>query len=278
MILLIIAIILAIVSLVVYFNMKRLRYGNLTLITGGVKTGKTQLAVALAVKTYRKQYRKWKRACRRARRRFEPIPEQPLLYSNMPIGKPGMKYVPLTTDMILRKVRLRYGSVVLLNEVTFIAGSADFKSDEVNEALLAFFKLCAHELRGGYVFCDTQAPQDLHFAVKRSLSTYYHIYRRVTLPLVSLLWMRENMLVDGEHTVALDTQTDTQDTPSEGGKKLYFRLVLNKWWKYYDRYSYSSLTDSLPVADGLIEVKSQKIGTLVRVKHYIERMVKNGKK
>lgn len=78
-----------IITIVIASHFKKLRYGNLVLITGGVKTGKTQLSVALAVKQYRKQLAKWRRTCRKARRRYEPLPEKPLLYSNMPIGRVG---------------------------------------------------------------------------------------------------------------------------------------------------------------------------------------------
>lgn len=264
-IIIILAIIAIIVTALVLYNLKRLRYGNLTLVSGGVKTGKTELCVALAMKQYKKQLRKWRKSCKRARLRYEPLPEKPLLYSNMPIGKKGFKYAPLTTELITRKERFRYGSVVYFNEVSFIAGSKDIKDEELNDTLLQLFKLCAHETKGGYFFLDTQSPQDMHYTVKRSLSTYYYIYRRLTLPFVSLLWMRENILVDGDNTVAIDTQIDTQDSIADGGKKMYFRPILNKWWKYYDQYAYSALTDDLPVADDTVEIiNNKKVEVLTR--------------
>lgn len=188
----------------------------------------------------------------------------------MPIGRKGDKYAPITLDLMTGKKRFRYGSVVYFNEVSFIAGSKDLSDEEINDYLLKFWKLCAHETRGGYFFLDTQSPQDMHYTVKRSLSTYYHIYRRVTLPVVSFIWLRENMLVDGENTVAIDTHIDPQDSVLDGGKKMYFRPILNKWWRYYDQYAYSALTDDLPVEDALVDIESQKVNDLLRIKHLLK--------
>lgn len=279
MILLIIALVLAAIGVIFLFSrIKRLRYGNLTLITGGVKTGKTELSVALAIKCYRKQYRKWRRDCKQAIKRFQTPPEQPRLYSNMPIGKPGMKYCPITLDHMTGKTRFAYGSVVYFNEISFIAGSSDFKDDEINDYLLKFFKLCAHFTKGGYFFIDTQAPQDTHFAVKRSLSTYLTIYKRITLPFVSILWVRENILVDGENTVALDTQVDQQDGKIDDGKPFYVLPLLNKWWKYYDRYAYSFLVDDLPLGADEVLVRSQKCNMLLRIRDIVKKGEKHGNK
>lgn len=278
MIIFIIAIIAIVVAVCVWSHHKRLKYGNLTLITGGVKTGKTQLAVALCFKQYARQLKKWRKACRKARARYEPLPEKPLLYSNMPIGKKGFKYAPLTLDLVMGLKRFRKGSVIYYNEASLIAGSKDIKDEELNDHLLKFFKLIAHITEGGYLILDTQSPQDVHYTVKRSLSTYYDIWSRITLPVVSLIWLRENKLVDGENTVAIDTQVDTQDSVLEGGKKKYFRLILNKWWKYYDQYAYSTLVDGVPCEDSITEiVDEKKMHNLIRCKD-IKEALKGGKR
>ena len=266
MILFVILLVVAIVvTIVVASHFKRLRYGNLVLITGGVKTGKTQLSVALAVKQYRKQLAKWRRACRRARRRYEPMPEKPLLYSNMPIGRVGDGFAPLTLELVTLQKRFRWGSVVYYNEASLIAGSKDIKDEVLNDHLLKFFKLCAHFTMGGYVFLDTQSLPDVHYTVKRSLSTAYDIWYRITLPFVSLIWLREMKVVDGDNTVAIDTQIDPQDSVLEGGKKKYFRIIRNKWWKYYDQYAYSAQVEHLPVGADVVRVtRDKKVRNLVR--------------
>lgn len=270
-----IIIILLIAFAILYFcvltYIKRLKFGNLTLISGGVKTGKTMLSVCLVMKQYRRQIRKWSRQCRIAKRKYLPYPEKPLIYSNMPLK---CEYVPLTLDLITGKARFRYGSVVYFNEMSLIAGSKDIKNEVLNDWLLRFFKLCAHETHGGYFLIDTQSPQDMHYTLKRSLSTYYFIYKSIKLPFFNLIWMRENILVDGDNTVAIDTQTDPQDSVSEGGKKMYFRLIRHKWWKYYDQFAYSILTDNLPVLDKTEKPKKDnlKIRFLVRCKDIIKNI------
>ena len=266
-----IAVLLVIFWVCVLSYIKRLKYGNLTLISGGVKTGKTMLSVCLVRKQYKRQMRKWRRACRKARRKFKPLPEEPLIYSNMPLK---CDYSPLTLDLITGKERFRYGSVVYFNEMSLIAGSKDIKSEVLNDWLLRFFKLCAHETRGGYFIIDTQSPQDMHYTLKRSLSTYYFISKKIWLPFFNIIFLRENLLVDGENTVAVDTQTDPQDTIAEGGKKWYFRFISHRWWKYYDQYAYSSLTDDLPVADAVIQgtPETLKVRFLVRCKDVLKAL------
>ena len=254
-----------VVLLLVWRSIKRLNYGNLTLISGGVKTGKTMMSVWLVKKQYKKQVRRWRWKCLAARVKHREQPEKPLIYSNMPLA---LEYSPLTLDLITGKTRFRFGSVVYYNEMSLIAGSKDIRDEELNDFLLRFFKLCAHETHGGYFFIDTQSPQDMHYTLKRSLSTYYFIIRKVQIPFFNLVWMRENLLVDGENTVAIDTMTDPQDNVLEGGKKQYFRLVPHSVWKLYDQYAYSVLTDDLPVSCDMEKPKRKdlKIRGLIRCK------------
>lgn len=263
--------ILLILALIVWIMVasyaKRLRYGNLTLVTGGVKTGKTELCVKMVFTQYKRQLRKWRWKCFKCWLFRKPKPEKPLIYSNMPIGKAKKhSYVPLTLSLIKREERFAYGSVVYFNEVSFLAGSKDIRDEDINDILLQLFKLCAHETKGGYFIIDTQSPMDMHYTIKRSLSTYYNIVRRTTLPFISFLWLREQVLVDGEHSQAIDN-TDPDDAKHEGNKPLYFLPLLNRWWKYYDRYAYSVLTDHLPVANNAIKVtKNKKVTGLVRLR------------
>ena len=81
--------------------------GALMLITGGVKCGKSTLAVATAINEYKSRLRKTK-----IRNFFGHLfhsktykdIEEPLLYSNIPLSVP---YVPLTLDLLLRKRSFR---------------------------------------------------------------------------------------------------------------------------------------------------------------------------
>lgn len=260
----IVLVLLTVLGVCLYVS-NNVRHGDLTLITGGVKTGKTHLSVALAEKDYHRALWKWRIRCLRAYALFETLPEKPLLYSNMPLGKLGDCYVPLDIDLITGAKRFRYGSVVYYNEASLIAGSKDIKNEELNDHLLRFFKLCSHATRGGKVILDTQSPHDVHYTIKRSLSTYLEIWRAVKLPFVTLMWVRENKLTDGERTEAMASDGKDYTAFRSFGQILDFHVVSHKWWRYYDRYAYSALTDHLPVQDNTVRIgKSKKVSTLVR--------------
>lgn len=255
------------------------RHGDLTLITGGVKTGKTHLSVALAEKDYKRAMWKWRLKCLKAYARFEPLPEKPLLYSNMPLGKRGDLYVPLDLDLITGAKRFRYGSVVYYNEASLIAGSKDIKNEDLNDHLLQFFKLCSHATRGGKVILDTQSPHDIHYTIKRSLSTYLEIWRAVKLPFITLMWIRENKLTDGERTEAMTSDGKDYTAFRSFGQILDFHVVSHKWWKYYDRYAYSALTDALPVGDDVVAIgKRKKVDSLVRCRDILTAIREKGGK
>ena len=85
-------------------------------------------------------------------------------------------YVKITEDLLLRKVRPRFGSVIFIDEASLVADSQLIKDMELNETLLLFNKLIGHETKGGCVIYDTQCISDVHFSIKRSLSEYFYIH------------------------------------------------------------------------------------------------------
>ena len=110
---------LLILILFLYFKfVKHIRCGCLTLITGGVKTGKSTLSVATSIREYRITLFRWyirKFFCKIFRK---PIPEMPLYYSNVPIKVKN--YHVLELDHLLRKKRLNYKSVVYIQEAALV--------------------------------------------------------------------------------------------------------------------------------------------------------------
>lgn len=270
----IIILVLAVVGLLVMaYTGNKVRHGDLSLVTGGVKTGKTHLSVAMVVHDYNRALWRWRIACIKAYLRFEPLPEKPLIYSNMPIGRSGDTYVPLDIDVITGVSRFRYGSVIYYNEASLIAGSKDIRDEDLNDRLLQFFKLCAHETRGGRVILDTQSPHDVHYTIKRSLSTYLEIWKAVKLPFVTLMWVRENKLTDGERTESMTADGKDYTAFRSFGQLFDFHVVSHKWWRYYDRYAYSALTDHLPVSDTCVTVgKSRKVSELVRCRDIVNAL------
>ena len=246
------------------YKMRIPKCGNMILVTGGVKTGKTTLSVHLVKRIWKKQKTKAKISnailfCLRwipkfRKKQYKPMP---LIYSNIPLSIP---YVPLTKDMLERNERFVYGSVIYCCEASLIADSMCFKDAYVNEQLLLFNKLIAHETRGGYIIYDTQSIADNHFAVKRCLSSYFYIHHAIKIPFFVLMYVRE--LKFSEDNSAVNTFED------DASENLELVIVPKKVWKLFDCYCYSALTDHLPVADKPVKAKSLKAKNIVSFKNF----------
>lgn len=233
--LIIILVILALVLLSVFFKLPKM--GTVVMITGGVKTGKSLLAVHTVLRKYRWSLVRWHIKCFFSFLFRRDKPEKPLLYSNVPLGVP---YVPLTEDLLTRRTRFAYKSVIYVCEASLVADSMSFRDMELNERLLLFNKLIGHETRGGMIVYDTQCINDNHYAVKRCLSNYLYIHSAIKwIPFFVLLRVKEYIYSDDKTTVNVETQD------IEESMKLV--VVPKSVYKKYDCYCYSILTDSLPV-------------------------------
>lgn len=234
----------AVIAIVLYFKFFKLpKFGCIAMVTGGVKCGKSMLSVWLAVRKYKKQHRKWRVKCffikliNAVFRKSLQFPEEPVLYSNVKLA--GVRYTLLTTDMILRKVRPAYGSVVYVQEASLLADSMYFKDMTVNERLLLFNKLFGHETHGGYLIYDTQSIADNHYAVKRCLNSYFWIHHNIKIPFFVVLYVRE-LFFSSDDSAINTFETDVEDT-------LKLIVIPKRVWKMYDAYCYSAFTDDLPV-------------------------------
>lgn len=254
----IILIICFVVGFLIWFYLKkckRLKYDTLTMVTGGVKTGKSTLTLHLAYKQYKKQLKKYNFQMKVAKfLHCEFDKEKPLFYSNIPLA---FDYVPLDMDLMLRHKRFAYGSVIYCDESSLLADSMDCKDKFTNEMLLLFNKLIGHETGGinsksigeGYLFYDTQSIGDNHFSVKRCLTRYYWIYQTIKfVPFVILMRVREMAYQDGMDNVTNQFSEDVVDT-------MRWVIVPKSIWKKFDKCCYSYLTDNLEVASNVVDGK-----------------------
>lgn len=242
-------ILLAILGLLLFFffkfgkHFKVPKIACVSLTTGGVKSGKSTFSVYLAISTYKRIHRRWK-----FRKFFQnlfgkPIDEEPLLYSNIPLGVP---YVPITLELLQRKVRPRYGSVAYVNEASLVCDQMLYKDEELNERLTLFNKLFGHETNGGYLVYDTQCIGDVHYGVKRSLSNYFYVHHlEKRIPFFLVAKVREERYSDDNSTV---TNTYNEDVE----ENLKTVLIPKSIWKKFDAYCFSVLTDNLPVSDNVV--------------------------
>lgn len=229
------------------------KVGALCLISGGVKTGKSTFSVALVMSNYKRVHRRWK-----IRKFFcellgKEVEEEPLIYSNIPLSVP---YVPLTEDLLTRKKRFRYGSVIYVCEASLVADSQMIKDMDMNNRLLLFNKLIGHSTKGGMIIYDTQSTMDVHYSVKRCLSEYFYIHHLFKwLPFFMIAFVREERYsADG---VVINSYNDDVE---ESLKKV---ILSKSTWKKFDRYCYSTMTDDLPVVDNVVHTTDLKARKLI---------------
>lgn len=241
-----------------------------SLTTGGVKSGKSTFSVYLAISTYKRIHRRWK-----VRKVFQtlfnkPIDEEPLLYSNIPLSVP---YVPITLELLQRKIRPRYGSVAYVNEASLLCDQMLYKDDELSERLTLFNKLFGHETCGGYLVYDTQCIGDVHYAVKRSLSNYFYVHHlEKRIPFFLVAKVREERYSDDTGTISNTYSEDVEEN-------LKTVIIPKSVWKKFDAYCFSVLTDSLPVSDNVLkgstDLKAREIVSFRKFKTIQINEVKN---
>ena len=274
-ILIIALLILLLVAIFIFKHLKRLHFNNVVLFTGGVKSGKTTLAVYSACKQYKRnlrsfKFKKW--LCKKFKKvkmfkKWDNL-EKPLLYSNIPLAVP-FGYVPFTNDLINRLERFNYGSVCLLSEASLIADSFDYKDKVFNENLKLFCKLFAHETKGGYLFLETQSLSDLHYNFKRVNNSLYWILYKIKIPFFVLFRVKEVAVNDSDVNVATLIDNDTD--------KNKFVIVPKKTWQKFDCYTYSILTDNLKRETNLViknkndSLKTSDIITIKGVNYYEQK-------
>lgn len=231
------------------FQFKRVKLNTINMFTGPQGTGKSALSLFFALNKYRKQLFNYYISmffnyCLSNFYKFIYI-EKPLFYSNIPLSFP---YVEITKDLLLRKERFNYKSVVWLDEMSLIADNYDFKDLDFNYNIKMFFKLFRHETKGGYLFINTQNIEDNHYIIKRSINQYLYIHHKLRLPFFSICWVKE--LTNIENTQNINTN-DFEDG-------LKWLIMSNKTFKYYDTYCYSILTDTLKPIFNIIKTKFLK--------------------
>lgn len=283
-----VAIALTILALWLYFKFFKLyKPKNVIFVDGAPGAGKSYFTVQLAIRLYKRNLRRWKVCkvvyrCLRAIARFFKSqrfvdkfqdPEMPLLYSNIRLK--GVSFVKLTKEILFRQKRVAYKSVVLMDEFALIVDQMQYKDPELNERLTEFFKLYRHESRGGYIVANSQSTSDMHWSFKYVLSDYLYIHHRTKFPFVTALSVQEMAYVadkDGGNIINVRT-SDIEDTCK-------VMLVLNKYYRAYDCYCYSVLTDNLVIENKLLtldkgdSLKDEDILTLKKFHFYDENLGK----
>lgn len=234
------------------------KFGSLCVVTGSLKTGKTTFSLHLAYKTYRRNLRRVKVRNFFAKMFSKPLEELPLFYSTIPVGFP---HVRVTTDLLERRERFAYKSVVWIDEASLLADSQLYKDTELNAKLLEFCKLFGHETKGGCLFLTSHCLSELHMSMRRVSSEYFYTNGLMSwLPFFMVVTVREERY--SEDGAAINTyDSDVEDTMK--------RVIIPKRvWKKFDCYCYSVMTDDLPVAQDVVEADTLKCEEVVSFSPY----------
>ena len=233
----ILLIVLAILLIVILIYSRCPYIGCLTLITGALKSGKTLMGLRCALRKYKSALLKWRITCLWRRLIRKPEPEKPLFYTNIAVA--GVEFVPVTLDILYRRVRIARKSVMFLSESSLIADSMKFKDALRNEEICLFFKLYGHESHGGKCIIETQNVLDNHYAIKRCLTFYYNIDANFSLPFFKLVRFYKVFYSDDDsvkNVVSLNSSVEYS-----------YMLIPKSMFTRYDSYTYSWLTDDLPL-------------------------------
>lgn len=222
---------------------KKLSIDAITLVNGGVKTGKSTLSVHFAIKYYNKALLRWK-----IKSFLGKKVEKPLLYSNIPLK---CDHVLLSNEVLQRTKRIPYGSVVYIGEFSLVADNKFFKNASAlqNESLMLFIKLFGHETGGtGKMFIDTQCVSDLPIDVRRCLNRYIWIERSIRwIPFIVIMRVRELMYAEDNSSVNV-----FNNDVDEVVKTL---VIPKSIWRKFDYTCYSVFTDDLEVSDKVVKGK-----------------------
>lgn len=261
---------LAIVALVafIYFKFFKIpKLKSVIFVDGSLGTGKSFYSVYLAIRLYKRNLRHAKitnliiKLLRKIPlKRFKNLKEveEPLLFSNIPLA--GVKHCKITKDLLLRKKRFPYQSIVLLDEISLIVDQFDYKDREVSDRLRDFMKLFRHEAGNkAKLIINSQSTSDLHYSVKAVLSDYIYLHHKTKLPFFTLLAVREM-----GYSSDKDAQNVTNEVNADIEQELKHIIVPNRAYKKYDSRCYSILTDELEVSnDWVVLGKKDSLKTKV---------------
>lgn len=253
-----ILIIIAIIITLIYFKLikpfiilSKLNLDMINLITGAPKTGKSSLAIYIALTNHYNNVKieKIKNFFRKIFKK--PQKELPLLYSNIPIyNKYG--YVPITTELLTRRERFADNSTVYMGEFSLIADSMDYKNEILNEQLNLLIKLWGHSSHNSKLVIDTQNISDLHFGIKKNINKYIFIDKKKKSIFNLKLNIRE-MAYNYENN-GINNNFNKKTIEEETNQIMIPKSI----WKAFDYECYKVLIEDKPINKNVIKKEDIK--------------------
>ena len=269
-IILLVIIIVLFILLKVVKNYAKISYNQVLGIFGGVKSGKTLLAVKTALKQFKISQKYWQRKKRKTvyynifitllnkfkkkKLSLKEIPLTPQFYSNIPIRvnkKYGMS-LKVSKEILLLKEKIPNGSIMLLDEFGTIASQYGYTEEQIRTDVSEFVRFYGHYTKQkGLLIVIDQSTDRILKEVRVSLGAIYE-----TSEFSKIGFIGKQKIIKYQNTI----QTEYAVQKEQIKNKYYLLLKKN-----YDPYCYSERVNNLNYTKAVESNNNLKENELLRL-------------
>lgn len=263
-------IIILIILLKIIKGYAKISYNQVLGIFGGVKSGKTLLAVKTALKQFKISQKYWQRKKRKIvyynvmitllnkfkkkKLAYKEIPLIPQFYSNIPIRvnkKYGMS-LKVSKEILLLKEKIPNGSIMLLDEFGTIASQYGYTEEQIRTDISEFVRFYGHYTKQkGLLIVIDQSTDRILKEVRVSLGAIYE-----TSEFSRFGFIGKQKIIKYQNTI----QTEYAVQKEQIKNKYYLLLKKN-----YDPYCYSERVNNLNYTKAVDSNENLKENELLRL-------------
>lgn len=269
-------IILLVLILVLFIFLKviksyaKISYNQVLGIFGGVKSGKTLLAVKTALKQFKISQKYWQRKKRKVvyynilitlfnkfrkkKLALKELPLTPQFYSNIPIRvnkKYGMS-LKVSKEILLLKEKIPNGSIMLLDEFGTIASQYGYTEEQIRTDISEFVRFYGHYTKQkGLLIVIDQSTDRILKEVRVSLGAIYE-----TSEFSKFGFIGKQKIIKYQNTIQTEYAVQKEQI-----KNKYYLLFK----KNYDPYCYSERVNSLNYTKAVESNENLKENELLRL-------------
>lgn len=269
-IILLVIIVVLFILLKVIKNYAKISYNQVLGIFGGVKSGKTLLAVKTALKQFKISQKYWQRKKRKVvyynvlitllnkfkkkKLELKELPLAPQFYSNIPIRvnkKYGMS-LKVSKELLLLKEKIPNGSILLLDEFGTIASQYGYTEEQIRTDISEFVRFYGHYTKQkGLLIVIDQSTDRILKEVRVSLGAIYE-----TSEFSKFGFIGKQKIIKYQNTI----QTEYVVQKEQIKNKYYLLLKKN-----YDPYCYSERVNNLNYTKAIDSNENLKENELLRL-------------
>lgn len=169
---LIIAVIIAVLTLLLFVKQEKITNNTVLCFTGGLGSGKTYMAVKMALKFYRKQKSKYFFGKLLGIKKWQ---DKPYLISNIPIKIKGKQMSNvLSKEHLLLQKDIPEKAIVLIDEVGQVASQYDYDNPNVMCEVQELIRFYRHYTDGKLILTD-QSSSNIVVPIRRRINYIYSL-------------------------------------------------------------------------------------------------------